>query len=545
MQPVKFRRACSGALLLLSTSIALPAFSDNVDCGPDNIIEHRKPLIHFEPFPMKDPETGKEYHPNDLVDVPDENGDIKKVKASNYFGRLNSIEEQLNTWGYSLRTDGVDNISSLNYCAKRLESQVKVINEYVRDQEMKFLKNPEEWKNDWEKAWEEYKKDIPSWEDLYRYAEDDDYDVYMPEVPVFHADRPVFERKPVEFTKEKTYTLYKGSNKTFAVGIYPYYKIGATKVEAKGEAGVNVEGAILGAWKGSVANIAIKAQSPGTGPLTLDLVASVIDGRKTWNKPLVKTGALRYDDNVKASIAKSVSYRFAIGPIPCKGEVGLRGEAGFQWGIELYPLQVGAYTGPWAAADAYAQVGADIFVAGVGAGGRLLLASYQLTLQGTGTFEWVDEPLIKLNMALVSDLELLSGEIYGYAYVYYPILWPPFKKKKTWRHTFFDWKGYKKKGSLFDYSATVSRNGLVAEGDLSPEDVLEMNHINREAYVEELEEKALVHTHDIMASVVEDIASDANRKIGVSAAQVNALTKQLQERQDQYWKHLNEVMSQG
>ena len=73
-----------------------------VSCGPEDIVEHRKPIIHFQPFPMENPETGDQYHPNDLIEVPDEDGKVKKVRAADYFAKVNELEESLNQWGKSV-----------------------------------------------------------------------------------------------------------------------------------------------------------------------------------------------------------------------------------------------------------------------------------------------------------------------------------------------------------------------------------------------------------------------------------------------------------
>ena len=60
----------------------------------------RRPPIQFTPFEMLDPHTGMPVHADDKIEV---NGVI--MRAGDYYYRLNQMEQWLNAYGYSLRTD--------------------------------------------------------------------------------------------------------------------------------------------------------------------------------------------------------------------------------------------------------------------------------------------------------------------------------------------------------------------------------------------------------------------------------------------------------
>lgn len=515
---------------------ATPALAN--DCATTNVVENRKPALHFQPFPMVNPETGDRYHPNDPISIPQASGQPKIVRAEDYFREINDTEQKLNAWGYSLRDGGASTLSQLNTCQTLLQDQARRIDKAVAAEQAKFMENDDDWMKRWNTMKDEYAKMIPSWDELYRNANDEKYQVYMPTVPVYQPPQPKLERREIKFSKEKTYSLAQGSSGSFKAELLPYYKVGANKVEARGEAGIHVKGGMLGQWEGEIATLATEAISPGSGPLVVNLRASVINGKKTWNKPMVETGKLRYYSSVRASEAYEVTYRFAVGPIPMAGTVGIRGEVGFQWGIELLPLQVGAFTGPFAAVDAYAQVGADVAVGGVGVGGRLRVAEYSLMLQGNALFTYEEEPLITVNVALTSDLTLLAGDLYAYAYVEYPIPWPPWHDRSEWRHAFFEWNGFKKKGTLFDYKAKLGRDGLVAEGQLSAEDILEMNHVNRVAYVEQLEQlmtKAIERTRETSAW----LSSPTNTAVAAQTAKLLDLASAEQNSIKEFWASVN------
>ena len=75
---------------------------------------------------MVSPETGERYHPNDMIEVPGDDGTVARKRAQDYYDGINETERMLSEWGYSLR-DGGDpaTLSRLNYCAAQMEEQRK------------------------------------------------------------------------------------------------------------------------------------------------------------------------------------------------------------------------------------------------------------------------------------------------------------------------------------------------------------------------------------------------------------------------------------
>ncbi|AJQ97952.1 hypothetical protein [Gynuella sunshinyii] len=530
--------------LAVAAGTMLPAFSWAAsNCSDDDIIENRLPAITFVPFSRTNPETNLPYDYNDTIEITLEDGSTKTVNALEYLDELDDTESSLNAWGYSLREDGTPTISQLNYCFESLQDQAGLIDEQIREEHPGNMMDDLSWKEKWDLIKKAYEQQAPSWDDLYAMADNEDYEVYLPEVPKYTAPTVTFEPRPIEFSKEKTHTFYTGSMKGFSVGIFPYYKFGASKVEAVAEAGVKVDGSLAGQWTGNIATVKLHGRSPGSGPMKVDFTASALDGKITWNKPLVEYGSLRYEDSIKDGITKSVKYRFAVGPIPMSAELGMSGEVGYRWGFELYALQVGAWTGPWAALDAWAQVGVDVWIGGAGVGGQLTIAHYSLTLQGSGQFEWVEEPQIRFQIAALSDLNLLSGDIYAFAWIKYPSpTWKnPFRlKKKEWRHSFFSWTGYHNQGTLFDYSAVYNRYGLVAQGDLSIEDIAEVDLVNREAAIEQAEMDVAQEAHYLAQSVYNMLNQNDSRNIPQVAGQIVSASETTRANIDEYWQLMSE-----
>ncbi len=84
--------------------------------------------IKFTPFDMVDPNTGKPVKPDDIIEV---NG--VKMKAGEFYQRLNETERWLNAHGYSLRTDTV-----FEYYSPELEAQIADSERRLRELEAKM-----------------------------------------------------------------------------------------------------------------------------------------------------------------------------------------------------------------------------------------------------------------------------------------------------------------------------------------------------------------------------------------------------------------------
>lgn len=521
--------------LALFIFIAIQKNAVAAECGNSDVFDNQAEPIPFQTIPMVDPKTGYRYHPHDpiKIHVDDEH---RVIKAEEYFRQLNELEESLNQRGFSIRQSGEHTISGWTQCLAKWEAQADKIKKEIRASLAEFLLKESDWAEAWDDIYTEYQKNRPSWAEIQRLAESSSYQVHMPEVPVFSVSKPKFQRKDIAFQKEKSWPWEGGDKGKAYVGFYPYIKLGVDKLEAKGEAGFTIDGGLAGQWNGNIAAAAIHTYSPASGPLKVDVVASVIDGRKTWNKPLVDLGSLRYEDEIRSSLSKAVTYNFQLGPIPMSAELGIRGSMGLRYGLDLYPLQVGSYVQAYAAADAYAQVGADIYIAAVGVGGHLRIIEFSLPLQGHALFDWQEEPLIHLTLSATTDLNVLSGDLYAYAKVDY--LFDTWKGK----YPFFVWSGFRKAGTIIDYQASLSRAGLVAKGDLSPDDLLEKTYVNRQARLEALEEQAELRRHETLLAIAKDLQSVEAMDVSRREAKIQHIAKAHDATVDHFMQQLEDLL---
>lgn len=516
---MKFANKNWASILIAGFALILSAkgFSQSDECGEDDVVENRRPAIRFVPIPMVDPETGREIHPNEMLTIKDHDGNDKRVQASDLFKELNRTEESLNQWGYSLRTgDNTVTLSRWNYCLPALEKQAKLISDEVSKEFNEIFKSEQPWSEMWDRVKQEWTDNVPSWEEIQEMADDEDFKVYSPQIPVYQPPSINFKPVEVKFSKEKSKRIAHGGNKSFSADLFAFYKAGANKLEAVGEAGVYLNVQIHTAFNGELARYSYVGRTPGTGPLEVKRIVSLLDGKKVDTQPVYSKGLLSESDKINHTFSKSATWRFAVLGIPMAAEIGARGDVGFKWDIRMAPFNVAFMVGPYCGVDAFANLGADIVIAGAGVGGQLKIAEASLMLQGQGVFELEDDPKVKLLLSLDAELNMLSGELYAYGY----IGWGPFKKEG--RYSFFKWEGIHKTGNLYKFQGYLTKRGLVASGNLDAEDIIEQNGLNEEIYVANLEELAADRFKDLK-EVSNWVVGESNSRTISNAKLVEAL----------------------
>ncbi|WP_375767344.1 hypothetical protein NR798_37550 [Archangium gephyra] len=489
---------------------------------------NKKPPIAFNPIPMQNPQTGEPYLPNEEIEIrPGE-----KMLAGEFFNQINNLEYDLNQWGYSLRDADISTLSALKTCIDLLQSQRNLILEDIREN------GPAPWSVEdrlkkIEAAWKRYQDQLPSWNELYQKADDESVKVYLPDVPPFSAPVPEIKRaelKPV--FKERAWSFEVGEKSKLWVNAQASLSLNASKIDAVGDARGAINAALMGKWEGEVLSAKAHAQAPttDTGQLLLEVRGL---GSVLWSKSWEAKG-IRFDDKLEWPLEYSVDYRFSIGPVPMRARVGFRATAGAKYGYDIVPLQIGAHAVPFAAADAYAQVGADIGVAGAGVGGQLILVQDYVTLQGAARVEFDEEPTLIVELIGTNSLTALSGSLYAYAYVNYLF------GRWEGRWDFFRWEGFKRDGNLFNFRWEWSPLGVKATGDLRAEDVMEVNQANAELRLAEIENNAATHVFETMKAISEDVNSPDSAKVLTEQARLSYIASGLDDLLTQYENQLRE-----
>jgi hypothetical protein len=510
--------------ILLSFSFALCFFNHNLYAGTcsNDFIENRKPTLPFVPFPMKDPETGKSLLPNDIITLQDKNNKSYQVKAIDFFNQINSLEYSLNLWGYSLRDpDGSYNLSSLDMCSKLLDQQKDAIQKAFITDPANKMSTYEEWKKNIENIYNVYKSAIPSFDDLSRYGDNSKFDDFITTVQAFDVPRAIIKKPQLRsFQKEKNWSFEKGQKSKFYIAGNAGYKISAGTSGVFSDARAGLNGAVLGVWDGSIADANAIANAPSAENGKLSVTANVFG--KTLFASNQDLGKLGYKDEktlFDTPVNYETSVRFAIGPIPVRLAAGIRGNNVMKWGIEIVPLELQTYLHHYAGIDAYASAAVDIYVAGAGVTGRLLLIAVNTQVSASAYVDFTDQPSLKLQLVGTTELDALNGDLRVYVYAYLPTwkFWKRFLERKEWSTTLASFSGYQLKGNIFDYSATLTPTGFSAKGDLSVDDVSEELDINkglkREDKILSLENKTQEKLNETFNAIVTDLKSDSNLNI--------------------------------
>ncbi|MBP9707582.1 MAG: hypothetical protein KBD78_08050 [Oligoflexales bacterium] len=381
-------------------------------------VKENREAIEFIAFEAVNPQTGKALKKGELITIPFGTSS-KQVNGLEYFAELNQAERQLNRKGYSLR-DSEFISGCLDKSSEPSRTAVKNSDAHLYD------KN---WLNEWTST---------------KSLSFKDGEVEFPPIDEFETGEVdlEIEKKPLQANLSKTWSFTFG-DKDAETSIHPYLNLQANNSLATVDLGVRWRGKLFKIIDTELAHIHVSGQTPGQGSLEANVEVFVIEGKQVYSKPIIKSDAIKLNNRYTFPLAKGVKYPFLIGPVPVVAEIGVRGEAGFKWAFELFPLQAGAYATPWVSADVYAQIGGDIGMFGAGIGGRLILLKDGLSLLGDASFAMSEsKPEIGLKADVQNKLEALRGELYGFAYLYYPNFKIGPMEKWQAKHVLFEYPGY-------------------------------------------------------------------------------------------------------
>ncbi|MBC7976650.1 MAG: hypothetical protein H7138_16880 [Myxococcales bacterium] len=493
------------AALVATTAASAPAAY--AECA--EVKENPKPAIPFVPVDRTNPATGQPYGPTDKIAFGD-----KQVLASTVFDGIDSLERSLTANGYTLRNATPETLAELGACTHLLSSQVALLDILLSDSTGTL--SAEVIRAKVQKAIDQARDKVPNWGEVFEKANAEDREIYLPPIPTYSAPVPTLHRTPTKpLLKERSWAWEMGEKNSMWVQTLANFRINGTKTAANAVASGTINASVLGKWEGEALHAEATANVADTHIAQLAINVRGVGQTlftRNWSKTFSE-GALQEQGEKSYAVNPEADYRFAIGPVPCRGRVGFVGSVGLKYGYTLVPVQIMAFAVPFAATKVYAQVGADIIIASAGIGGELTLVNNHVTLQGGFSATFEDEPTFVLELTGKSQIEALKGNLYAYAKVgVWPLDWEG-------RFTIYDWSGYKKDSNLFTFRTTWSPNGIKAEGDLTAEDVMEVQAADREHRVIDLENASTQRAHDVFTA----IANDLNGPIPATVRTQNAL----------------------
>jgi hypothetical protein len=491
------------------------------------------PPLTFVPFDRTNPDTGAPYGPNEQIFV-----EGTTMLAKDVFDALDATERTLTSYGYTLRDIKEETLSELGTCTTLMTSQVEIVKKVLADSSGPL--SPSTIAEKIQKAIDLARAQVPNWGELYDKIKDHSRDIYLPEVPTYSAPLPKPKRTELKpLLKARNWAWEIGSKSSLWVQALANLAINVGKIAAKAEARAQINGAVLGLWEGEIFGASAIANVTGEDDKLADFTVKVnVVGNtvfnKTWDKKVIEV-----TDNREFDVRKESSIRFAIGPIPCKGTVGFIGAAGIEFGYTVIPIQILASTVPYVDTKLYAQLGVDIIIASAGVAGEVTLINDHMTFSASASVTFEDQPSLVLEMSGKNSVDCLSGTLYAYAKIRILFI------KKTIRHVFYKWTGYKKDSDLFNFRTTWGPDGVTAKGDLTAEDIMEVTADNEERRLVDLENASAQRVFEVFAAIVRDLNSADSTQVTAQRLRHQSIAQSIDDSITQYRAELTRALGGG
>lgn len=443
-----------------------------------------RPRIEYVPFKLED-KDGNPISPNKRVSL--KNGKI--ITAQEFIDRLNTLEQKLNSKGFSLRDNGnrivsktitkneylegrkslaPKSIGSLkkgnvlkNYM--KLEKRVGVVSniKLKRSSNPITLKPYSRYSISEKKKLDQYvfskskgtvvakKKSGPRKFKEYKQGQ------YGNLKEIYESNKK-YEKK-WKFGNESTFMAsMEGSISRYAK-IYPFDRKNPEK--SMSEFRVSATGKVSGSLFDYSINIL-----EASGEFYAPAEASKKMSAKIQVKAL-ETTIFNFDEEYtqSASFSENPSKKFdksypievpIIAGVDFKGLIGIKGEVGFEYGASIYRTFVEAHAKPIINIEGYVEAGLEFFeVIGGGIRGELTFIKGDLELQAfAGIWNQNSKQIvIGINHYFGYNLEMLNGSLSAYAEICAPVI----GCYRIGEHEFFDWNGFKSSGTITESSATI------------------------------------------------------------------------------------------
>jgi hypothetical protein len=161
-------------------------------------------------------------------------------------------------------------------------------------------------------------------------------------------------------------------------------------------------------------------------------------------------------DSISKGVDFSTSIPIPVGPFDIDVTIGAQGSVGLQYSLAVFPNSVNLSGGPFVHTSVYAQAGLNAVVAEAGVGVSLALVKWDMNLGTDAGYGWLFDFYVYDDIYADSDLNLLGGDVYVYAKVFYPCFdpWPDICSKE-WDTNVWSWNGVQFNSVLFDVKNIV------------------------------------------------------------------------------------------
>ena len=487
-----------GAALPQGAVIAQKAAPVNLSVASPEIQVLKRAPIATERFAVLDPQTKAPIAPNTILTLPDG----RKFEADKYYAELNDVEKGLNDLGYSLRTmpnDLVLQKSVIDTVKFAQQSkQIKSVGPQLAPAVLEQRFGAKIVAPDGQKMLMAGDLTGANIQAISARTAGKSLDFtnnelkLVPQAQIANREGTVAEREggvnpnikatikvgpriiggvgtllkpPKKFHKEQNWGWGWGNN-TFAADIsgnlvadgkadqlpaITEAAIAASNSEYSLSASARAGGKVLGKSV-TLFDANAKFLAPANASKSLNASSRIqVLGVTVYNLNQNLPSSWEKHDTFSKTLRYGVPFYIPIGPIMVGGEIGVQGDAGLRYNISMNRTGVGGGVGPYINTSVYGEIGLSIGIAGAGVGAQMTLMNAGLDLNAAVRLTWYGSWIFWQNFYIGYDLKMLEGNVYAYVYVYVPRWGIPPWEKKQWNHNFFNWGGFREKGSLVNY----------------------------------------------------------------------------------------------
>jgi hypothetical protein len=463
-------------------TVKLPAQSHTLAASLLQV--ERRPAITFVPFEMLDPHTRQPIAPTATITLP--NG--KRVQAKEYYDQLNSFEKWLNEQGYSLRLPGTktvieklavnESLLSRQIASAPRPTQLPHRLNFMESNSFRMLSAPQSLRLNpthplalktpamMETAKLNTVVTKVNTANLTSHMRDE---LVIDSASIINICKiivcgnlpPATQCTPVQ--KSQSWNWNTGDPSTFNAYLNGTLSLSGEAckpanmqnfsqnnsqftLSAEGKAGgyvFNVGGDLLrltGSFKGNQTNNTIAAN-----------LGVFVLGQDVYSLNKSATAQWGIDDSVSKGVDFSTSIPIPVGPFDINVTIGAQGNVGVGYSLNLYPTNVSASANPFVNSSVYAQAGLNIVVAEAGVGVSMTLLDADLQLGVNAGIGWLFGFYLSSEVYADVSLDMLNGNVYVYAKVYYPCFdpWPDICNHQ-WNADLWSWSGLQYNSVLFD-----------------------------------------------------------------------------------------------
>lgn len=400
--------------------------------------------IKFQPFELKDPETGKEVSEDTILTLP--NGE--KIQAAEYYAEINRLEQQFNELGYSLRSPEKEvTLQESNINQSTLEKQAAEIDQAHQPEDSAKAALRESLEPN--KVLDFIKQRLNQETELAP-SKTNNNELQKSLSKQIKSDAiNKGLRFPFPRTKTilKTFNLDTGDPKIIAAYIKGKMELTASPLSSSAYAEANAGGYMFNNHA-DLLRATASLNAPASGNLTTNMNLFV-HGNNVYNFQDARQASLQLGDKYSRSLDKEVAnFGFSLGPVSMKGKLGVQGSGGFTYNLVASPKSAYAKVNAFLDTRGYGQAVASIKVVSAGLDVDLTFLKDNLDISALALVDiepGTNRAYLKADYYAFNDIKALNGKIYGYVKVFGKQL-----KTKIW-----DWNGFNKSGYLFNGSEKI------------------------------------------------------------------------------------------